>query len=447
MGRKMAVMATAGAAAVLAGVVMPAAARAATVTPVSCSTPALVSAVSGAASGATLSLAKGCTYVLTAALPTVAQDLTINGNNATLKRSTAVGTAAFTILTITAGTVALNQLSFTNGHRAITVNNEAQLTVTGGVFSGNTAANGAAIDNTAATVVQVTGASFVDNTATLDGGAIYVYTALGDQISDCRFVGNTAASSGGAYWEWSNGTLIAGSTFQGNTATTGGALYLDDQGSEITGTVVHGNSATGNGGGIADAPGGAPVAITDSEITGNHAGGAGGGLDERSYGTFGSVTNTIIADNTAVEGGGIADDLVYIQYSGDTISGNHASGGGGGINAFGSNVFLAGTTIFGNYAGGNGGGVDNSLSSGQGYASFTDSTISGNHAGALGGGLYNQGTVVASGTQIADNRAVNGGGGIYDDLTAATVTLTDSSPTDNKPDNCEPLNSITGCTG
>src|ERR1700733_9642875 len=116
MGRKMAVMATAGAAAVLAGVMMPAAAGAATVTPVSCSTPALVSAVSGAASGATLSLAKGCTYVLTAALPTVAQDLTINGNGATLRRSTAVGTAAFTILAIPAGTVTLNQLSFTNGN-------------------------------------------------------------------------------------------------------------------------------------------------------------------------------------------------------------------------------------------------------------------------------------------------------------------------------------------
>jgi len=27
------------------------------------------------------------------------------------------------------------------------------------------------------------------------------------------------------------------------------------------------------------------------------------------------------------------------------------------------------------------------------------------------------------------------------------VTLTDSLPAGNKPDNCEPLNSITGCTG
>jgi hypothetical protein len=45
------------------------------------------------------------------------------------------------------------------------------------------------------------------------------------------------------------------------------------------------------------------------------------------------------------------------------------------------------------------------------------------------------------------NRAVGGGGGIYDDGTEATVTLTNSLLTGNRPDNCEPLDSITGCTG
>ena len=323
MGRKMAVLAAVGVAAVLAGEVMPAAAAAAaaaatatvtvtvtvTVTRVRCSSPALVSAVSGAASGATLSLAKRCTYVLTAALPTVAQDLTIDGNRATLRRSTVTGTAAFTILTITAGTVALNQLSFTNGNGAITVDNEAQLTVTGGVFRGNTAANGAAINNTDASVVQATGVSFVGNRATGDGGAMYVFTALGDQITDCRFVRNTAAGSGGAYWDWSNGTAISGSTFRGNRATTGGALFFDDQGPGITGTVVRGNGATGDGGGIFDTEGGDPIPIADSKIIGS------------------------------------------------------------------------------------------------------------------------------------------GGGGIYDEGAEATVALTDSSPTGNNPDNCEPLNSIAGCTG
>jgi hypothetical protein len=441
MGRKMAAAAVgaAAAAAVLPGM----SAAAATVTPVSCSTPALVRAVSGSASGATLSLAKGCTYVLTAALPTVAQDLTIDGNGATLHRSTATGTAAFTILTVTAGTVTLNRLSFTNGNGAITVDNLAQLIVTGGVFSGNTAANGAAINNTASTVVQVNGTSFIDNTATGDGGAMYVFTALGDQITDCKFLGNTAAGSGGAYWEWSNGTTISGSAFGGNKATTGGALYFDDQFSEITATVVYGNTATGNGGGMFDSPGGTPVAITGSRFLANHAGGAGGGIDEESYGEPEPVTGTIIADNSATDGGGINDGIgVYINYTRDTISGNSASGNGGGINAGGSLLF-AGNIIFHSHD-------ESSMGSVSGYpplVSFANSTISGNHAEARGGGVYNQEPLSASSTPITGNAAVGGGGGIYDNGPGATVTLTGPPPTGNEPDNCEPLGSITGCTG
>jgi hypothetical protein len=440
-------MAAAGAAAAVVAAVltgMPAAAG--TVTQVSCSTPALVSAVSGAASGATLSLAKGCTYVLTAALPTVAQDLTIDGNGATLHRSTATGTAAFTILTITAGTVTLNQLSFTNGNGAITVDNLAQLIVTGGTFSGNTAANGAAINNTAATVVQVNGASFIDNTATEDGGAMYVFTALGDQITDCRFLGNTAADSGGAYWEFSNGTTISGSTFGANKAATGGALYLDDQFSQITKTVVYGNAATGSGGGIFDSPGGTPVPISGSMLLGNHAGGAGGGIDEESYGEPEPMTNTTVADNSATDGGGINDGAgVYMNYTGDTISGNSASRDGGGINTGGS-VLFSGIILFHSRAGG----IDSSTDSGSGnppLVSFANSTISGNHAGARGGGVYNQESLGASSTRITGNQAAGGGGGIYDNGTEATMALTDSTPADNEPDNCEPLGSITGCTG
>jgi predicted outer membrane repeat protein len=158
---------------------------------VPCPDPALASALSGAASGATLNLARGCTYVLTAALPAVAQDLTIDGNGATLHR-------------------------------------------------GNTAANGAAIADSAFpattdTAVHVAGASFIGNTAGRDGGAIYVNTLDRDQITHCRFLGNTAAGSGGAIFTLSIGTAITDSTFRGNSVAMGGALALDDEGAAITG--------------------------------------------------------------------------------------------------------------------------------------------------------------------------------------------------------------------
>jgi predicted outer membrane repeat protein len=108
------------------------------------------------------------------------------------------------------------------------------------------------------------------------------------------------------------------------------------------------------------------------------------------------------------------------------------------------------TTISGNQAGGDGGGIKASTAPVSEYpptVSFGDSTISGNHAGGRGGGVDNQGFLSASITQITGNRATHGGGGIYDDGNQATVTLGDSTPAGNKPDNCEPLNSITGCTG
>lgn len=426
MGRKIVLATAAGVAALLAGAVLPTATATAataktTVTVVPCRTQALARAVSGAANGATLSLAKRCRYVLTAALPTVARDLTINGHGSTLHRSAMAGTPAFTILTITAGTVTLNHLSFTNGNGAITVDNLAKLNVRGGVFRGNTAANGGAIENLDSTVVQATGVSFIGNKATGDGGAMYVFTALGDEITNCKFLWNTAAGYGGAFSEWSIGTGITDSTFRGNKAATGGALAFNDEFSGITGTVVEDNSATGDGGGIADSSGGHPVSILNSKIIGNRAGGSGGGLDEES-GSYGRVTNTTIAGNSATKGGGINDgDNAYTLYTDDKIYGNYASGDGGGI----------------------------ALSNGHHFpltSSFAGGTISGNYAGDRGGGLYTQDPLKVSGTAINANQAGDDGGGIFDDGAGATVMLTNSSPMCNEPENCGPPGSISGCT-
>ena len=67
-----------------AGLAPAPAAQAAASVPVPCNPAALAAAVTGAADGATLSLAHGCRYVLTAGLPVVTQNLTITGNGATL---------------------------------------------------------------------------------------------------------------------------------------------------------------------------------------------------------------------------------------------------------------------------------------------------------------------------------------------------------------------------
>ena len=77
---------------------------------------------------------------------------------------------------------------------------------------------------------------------------------------------------------------------------------------------------------------------------------------------------------------------------------------------------------------------------------FSNSKVSRNHAGIHGGGIYNQGELDATGTQVSRNRAPSGGGGIYDDGPDTAHTLTHSTITGNKPDNCEPPGSISNCT-
>jgi hypothetical protein len=197
------------------------AAHAAAVVAVPCDTAALTAAVAAAASGATLSLAAGCVYVLRAPLPEVSRDLTIVGNKATLQRSYAPATVAFTILTVTSGTVTLSRLSFRTGRDAIAVTDNGSLTVNGGAFTGNSAANGGAISVASMYSAQVNGATFTGNTAAGSGGAIYDNSPYG--IGNLTVNGGTfnrnGAADGGAIFAanlWS--TQVNDARFTGNTA-------------------------------------------------------------------------------------------------------------------------------------------------------------------------------------------------------------------------------------
>jgi hypothetical protein len=98
---------------------------------VPCSAPTLASAISAPPAGQTLSLAAHCLYRLTAPLPVMTQDLTIAGHYATLARSKAPGTPAFTILSADGATLAVSRLNFANGDNAISVTEDGSLSVQG----------------------------------------------------------------------------------------------------------------------------------------------------------------------------------------------------------------------------------------------------------------------------------------------------------------------------
>ena len=396
-------------------------------TRVPCDPAALASDISSAASGATLGLPAGCVYVLTTALPTVSQNLTINGNGATVKRSTAAGTPAFVILTVSGGTLSLHKLSFTNGDGAISVTQSGNLSVNGGTFSRNRAPEGGAIDiDGGISNVTITSATFTGNKAKTAGGAIYNGENAGTTVTKCSFIGNHAAS-GGALFDFAvYGAKITSSSFTGNTAVDGGAILNDPIGGEVlTQDTISGNSASQDGGGIYSNL--TTVAVQNSVITGNQAGGDGGGIYQHSleWGKVGpDLTGTRVTKNSAANGGGIYSDTSITDLTGSTVSGNTATVDGGGIDNAGS------SRLFDNL-------------------NLATSKITDNQAGADGGGIYNVGDLAATSVIITYNTAA-GGGGIYDGPdteTADTVTLTTSQVQHNKIDNCEPLGSITGCTG
>src|ERR1700680_4832051 len=86
---------------------------------VPCITSVLAADIAGGVSGQTLSLVPSCHYQLTAALPVISKNLTIQGNGATIERSYIPGTPDFSILTVTSGAVlVLNDLNLRNGDSA-----------------------------------------------------------------------------------------------------------------------------------------------------------------------------------------------------------------------------------------------------------------------------------------------------------------------------------------
>ncbi len=249
----------------------PGLAQAVTVAHVSCSAARLAAAIASAGSGETLSLTRGCSYVLKQGLPVVTGTLHIAGNGATLVRSYAPGTAKFDILTVESGILTVSTLNFRDGAGALYATSDGQLTVNGGTFTGNSRAiDSHNVDYSP----QISNATFVRNSNT----AIHNYSIDSSvNVSHCTFIAN----KGGAISEYGWGGYVDDSTFRRNTSSgPGGAIWLDENNAEsLAGDIFQGNSTTGDGGAIYnDGSQGNAVLVSGSKIFGNHAGGRGGGL-------------------------------------------------------------------------------------------------------------------------------------------------------------------------
>jgi len=151
----------------------------------------------------TINLAAGGTYTLTVAdnsdngLPIItAANLTINGNGATIQRSS---DTPFRILDIgNSSTTTLNELTITGGYKVPDTSENG-----GGIYvSGTLNLNNSTVSN---------------NTAVGFGGGIYVIGTL--NMINSTISGNTASVGGGLFIESSSIARIANSTIASNTSS------------------------------------------------------------------------------------------------------------------------------------------------------------------------------------------------------------------------------------
>ena len=233
------------------------------------------------------------TIPLLAALPAIAQDLTITNStgatNLIIQRS-AAATGNFGLLSITGGT---------------------GVTIDGVTLTGGNAGSGSAIANAAATNLTVSNSIITSNTG--GTGTLYMPPGFTGKLTiQNSTISNNSGGTGGVYF-FSGGSLLIQSTTISNNAGTSTAVYhgggvifygpVGAQGVRIENSTIVNNTtaSTAGGGGVNFDTATGAATIRNSTITGNTApAGAtgGGGIGMTAGGLTLTIQNTIVAQNT-----------------------------------------------------------------------------------------------------------------------------------------------------
>lgn len=227
---------------------------------------------------------------------TGANRLTISGNNASRILSTGSGVV-----------VELHHLRFTggNGVGAVNTGRGGALYNVGGtmllansILTGNSAANGGAVNNAASAspstpaILTIDSCVLSNNAATSSGGALQNFSTSTLHIRNTTVNNNHSASTGIAGAFQANGTVtISNSTFAANTsAGTGGGIYYNGSALTMTNVTVAGNTSVLGSGGFHKATATLNADVRNSIFSGN-VGAAGNG---DALGAVNSQGNNII---------------------------------------------------------------------------------------------------------------------------------------------------------
>lgn len=303
---------------------------------------------------------------------------------------------------------------------------------------------------------SVTDTTFSQNSADL-GGAVAImkqndFAVAGNTtFMDDTFTGNNAVNGGAIYAENENITVSGKNSFKENTASqNGGAIYIL-KGSTLTveeGTTFSKNTATMNGGAIAGTWGdNSSLTVTGSYFTENTARSSGGAIalwNPATDATY-TVSNTTFDGNTATKKGGAIAILsetgiggqvfkkAEATFNGDTFTGNTAGESGGALHLEYANVTITDSTFTANEAGKQGGAIYNAADSSitfNGTNTFSGNMAEG--ANGWGGAIYNAGTLTVNGGEFTGNEAGKYGGAIAGDVEGqGSLNITNATFTGN----------------
>ncbi|WP_327652082.1 hypothetical protein [Micromonospora aurantiaca] len=438
--------------------------------------------------GGTIKLAENCTYELGvkdrkfgSALPEIKQDVTIKGNNSTIKRDAEDTFRIFRV--VDGGDLTLKDLTVKGG-------NANEFKYPGGgqppaaapaVAAPAVAAPAVAAPAAATTAAAVTpvadgmnGGKDDDKRVEGDGGALLVERGGSAYLDNVKLVDNNAEGDGGAIANYGR-TWLKESKVVGNHAQGDGGGVYNEGILKVEETHVDDNTAGGNGGGIANGSG----------LSGGHgpaASAAPKGYDPKGkhheagiVEIFGSdhgkdgVKSTLSDNRAGKNGGGLFSSGGTVTVSFTAITGNTACENGGGVYAENTDLLLEKVHVAKNHADGDGGGVVVTGGKHWGYpdnkehasATIADSKIVDNTANRFGGGIFNgewlvkiedgfivrdhdkddNATLTIRDTDIKGNTALNGGG-IFNNK--AKITLTKTHVTKNTATDSSKLHRVAG---
>jgi CSLREA domain-containing protein len=329
--------------------------------------PSLNSTITFALSGVTIQNANGSgQYALkTSSSATLLLEDSIIKNNyggvevradAVFNRVTFIGSRYETLVISSGSTSFLNNSliieNSADGYWSDIVKNFGTLNVESSVFKNNEhrSSGGGALYNNGG-VLRVNNSLFEGNSAVASGGAMSLVGAEGlVEITATRFINNTASMNGGAIATANSTVTITNSTFTGNQSDpddrafgNGGAISNDGR-MTISNSTINNNTAYGDfsgdaiGGGIFNM---SILKVVNSTISGNTtvhqeniAAGGGIGNDDVLANADTELINVTITGNTADYGGGVYAGIGKLSLANTIVSGNTASVSGADCNYY-----------------------------------------------------------------------------------------------------------------